>query len=430
MIAAAALFFQVIAATASPGTAPSGGGELVVRNATRTVRVPVAATPAGPMVRLDEMEPVVDATVQRVAPGEFDARVFGVKMHFEAGVPVVKVGSEVHPLAAAPDIRAGHLLVPLQFVSEVLPTIAPNLRWDATTRQLVVFSMPPSEANRSPDAAPGDELPGDGADGAGTGARAATHGRGTTLPRTRRHHGRYTVVVDAGHGGPDNGMSGPIGAGPKIYEKNITLAVAKKLGATLATDGVHVVYTRTTDTLIALDDRGKIANKANGDLFVSIHVNAANPNWKDPGAARGFETYFLAEARTEDARRVEQMENDAVRFENTPTTPSKDDPLSFIFSDMLQNEHLRESSDLAAIIQRHLMRVEPGPDRGVKQAGFRVLVTAYMPAVLVEIGFGTNPDEARFLTTPAKQQEIANAVAAGVLDYLHRYERRVSGSGR
>ena len=74
-----------------------------------------------------------------------------------------------------------------------------------------------------------------------------------------------------------------------------------------------MVYTRTTDTLIALDDRGRIANRADGDVFISIHVNAANPNWKDPRGARGFETYFLSEAKTEDARRVEQMENSAVQ---------------------------------------------------------------------------------------------------------------------
>lgn len=398
---------------------------LVVRNATRTIRVPLVSTAAGPMLRIEQLEPVVNASVRRTAPGEYDVRVFGTDMHFEVGVAVVKVDSAVHPLAAPPVVSHGDLLVPLQFVSEVLPTVAPNLRWDAHDRQLVAFSMPAGTRRVAAreaveERAPGDDVP----------TRSPTHARraeNAARPAVRKV--RRTVVVDAGHGGPDNGMTGPIGAGPKIYEKNITLAVAKKLGEELASRGVHVVYTRTTDTLIALSDRGKIANQADGDLFVSIHVNAANPNWKDPGAARGFETYFLAEARTEDARRVEQMENDAVRFENGPAA-SKDDPLGFIIGDMLQNEHLRESNELAATIQHHLARVEPGPSRGVKQAGFRVLVTAYMPAVLVEIGFGTNPAEAQFLTTPSKQQEIADAVADGVLEYLHGYERRVSGSAQ
>src|SRR5206468_10513501 len=132
-----------------------------------------------------------------------------------------------------------------------------------------------------------------------------------------------------------------IGNGPRIFEKNITLAVAKRLGDNLRARGIDVVYTRTTDTLIALSDRGRIANKAGGDLFISVHVNAANPTWKDPGAARGFETYFLAEAKTEDARRVERMENESVQFEDGAGRAARDDALGFILSDMAQNEHLR-----------------------------------------------------------------------------------------
>jgi N-acetylmuramoyl-L-alanine amidase len=236
------------------------------------------------------------------------------------------------------------------------------------------------------------------------------------------------IVVDAGHGGPDNGMSGPIGTRWKIYEKDITLAVAKKLGATLRDRGFDVVMTRTTDTLIALSDRGRIANEKHGDLFISIHVNAANPNWRHPADARGFETYFLAEARTEDAKRVENMENASVRFE-TRAEAARDDPLSFIINDMAQNEHLRESSDLAQLNQERLGTVEPGPSRGVKQAGFRVLVTAYMPAVLVEIGFGTNPDEARFITNAARQRQIADAIADATVEYLDHYERRLGTKG-
>ncbi|HEY0997276.1 MAG TPA: N-acetylmuramoyl-L-alanine amidase, partial [Gemmatimonadaceae bacterium] len=238
-----------------------------------------------------------------------------------------------------------------------------------------------------------------------------------------------TVVVDAGHGGPDRGMTGPIGGGPRIYEKDITLDVARALGERLQRAGVRVVYTRTTDTLIALSDRGRIANDAQGDLFISVHVNAANPAWKSPGGARGFETYFLAEAKTEDAQRVERMENEAVQFETSDAEVRKGDPLSFIVADMLQNEHLRESSELAELIQRRLRQVHPGPSRGVKQAGFRVLVTAFMPSVLVEIGFGTNPSEAAYIASREGQAEIADAVAAAAMEYLERYERRVGGGG-
>ena len=234
---------------------------------------------------------------------------------------------------------------------------------------------------------------------------------------------RARVVVDAGHGGRDPGA--PL-RGTSIHEKDVALQVALHLGDVLKSRGVEVVYTRTRDTLIALSDRGRIANDAKGDLFISIHVNAANPRWKDPASARGFETYFLAAAKTEDAKRVEEMENEAVRFETDSAIPSGD-PLSFILSDMMQNEHLRESADLAEIVQRHLRSVHRGPDRGVRQAGFRVLNNAFMPAVLVELGFGTNPDDAAFLTTSARQRALASAVADATMEYLERHQARIGG---
>ena len=223
-------------------------------------------------------------------------------------------------------------------------------------------------------------------------------------------------------------MSGPIGAPRKIYEKNITLAVAKELRAALAQRDIQVVMTRTTDTLIALGDRGRIANRAKADLFLSVHVNAANPRWNNPGGARGFETFFLAEAKTEDERRVAAMENEAIRFE-TDADVTRDDPLGFIMRDMAQNEHLRESGRLAELIQAGMKQVHPGPSRGVKQAGFRVLVTAFMPAVLVEIGFGTNKLEAQYMTDTDRQRELASTLADAVVRYLEQYERKVGGGG-
>jgi N-acetylmuramoyl-L-alanine amidase len=258
---------------------------------------------------------------------------------------------------------------------------------------------------------------------------AVAGGAPTKAPVVSPRHAKTVVIVDAGHGGPDAGMTGPIGGGPKIREKDITLAVAKKLGAVLTRRGMEVVYTRTRDTLIALDDRGQIANKAGGALFISIHVNASVPTWRDPGAMRGFETYFLSDAKTDDAQRVEEMENASVKFETVRDMP-KEDPLSFILSDMKQNEHLRESNELAASIQHSLSRVHPSPDRGVKQAGFRVLITSFMPSVLVEIGFGTNSVDAAFISNPARQDAIAKAIADGALAYLAGYELRLKGSSQ
>ena len=240
----------------------------------------------------------------------------------------------------------------------------------------------------------------------------------------RKAPARPRVIIDAGHGGRDPGA--PLRNTP-LREKDIALQVALKVGDALRAKGVDVYYTRVKDTLIALHDRGRMANQAKGDVFISIHVNAANPGWKSPDAARGFETYFLAEARTEDARRVEEMENESVRFESDAPV-SQNDPLSFILSDMMQNEHLRESSDLAGIVQKHMNDAHPGPNRGVKQAGFRVLVSAFMPAILVELGFGTNPEDAAYMTNPSKQRLMARAIADATNQYLERHQRRVGGA--
>jgi N-acetylmuramoyl-L-alanine amidase len=400
---------------------------LVVRDAHRSVRVPVVNTETGPMVRPEAFGDMLPVGVRHDSASAYTLEIWGTRLQVEVGSALVRVGDEVRPLATPPVLRSGHLFVPIQLVSDVLPALVPNTRWDADSGQLVVFSTTglasaSSAARSSPvaSAAPRSER---------RVAPAPMVPVERRLPPVPAKHGRRTIIVDAGHGGVDNGMSGPIGRGPKIYEKDITLAVANRLGRQLEAQGIDVVYTRTADTLIALDDRGRIANRAKGDLFISVHVNAANPNWKDPGGSRGFETYFLSEARTEDARRVEQMENSVVRLESRSQAETSGDPLSFIVSDMTQNQHLRESSELAEMIQARLGTMHPGPSRGVKQAGFRVLVTAYMPAVLVEIGFGTNPKEAAYLNDPSKQNALATAIAEAAMDYLQRYEGRLAGGG-
>lgn len=387
---------------------------IVVRGLKGEGRVPVVETPAGPAVRLSALAPTVAVSLDSLGAGRYRVTLAGVVFIVADQAPFLEAGDRVVPLAIAPFLEKGELFLPLQIVIEQLPRVAPDrFRYDLAKGELLIFDTAASKATAAL-AVP---------------SRSRSPSRTSAAPRSTRHTGKRRVVVDAGHGGPDNGMSGPIRGGFRIYEKDITLAVAKRLAETLRSRGVDVVMTRTTDTLIALSDRGRIANKQNGDLFVSIHVNAANLRWPRPHEARGFETYFLAEAKTEDARRLERMENESVRFE-TSVTAAKDDPLSFIMNDMAQNEHLRESSELASMIQSRLGDMHPGPDRGVKQAGFRVLVTAFMPAVLVEIGFGTNAEEARFLTQPQRQQEIANAVATATVEYLEHYERRVGLAGR
>jgi N-acetylmuramoyl-L-alanine amidase len=225
------------------------------------------------------------------------------------------------------------------------------------------------------------------------------------------------VVIDPGHGGVDPGARGPRGT----LEKNITLAVARALAEELRRDpSLEVRMTRDRDTLIALTDRSRMANRWRGSdadarpaLFMSIHANA-HPR----ASARGFETYFLSEAKTEDARRVAEMENAAQQYEEPSSRPL--DPLSFIKHDLRQNLYLHESSDWAEMIQRRLATSHPGPNRGVKQAGFVVLNGAFMPAVLVELGFISNAEEERMLADPAVQRRMARELAAAVRDFFSR----------
>lgn len=382
MIVAVALLFQQ--AVGQPLS------HVTIRNGDRATTVSVVLIDRGPVVSADSLAAALGGQIEARSRDEYVVTVAGLRVTMTAGVPFVRVEMQTLPLAAEPVLRAGKLFLPYSFVTDFLPRVASGVTFD--TRRAVlqrqIATATPAPAGK---------------------------------PRL------FTVVVDAGHGGPDRGMRGPIGADWEIREKDITLDVALQLRDVLQDRGISVIMTRSTDTLIALSDRGRIANARKGDVFLSIHVNAANPNWKQPGAARGFETYFLSEARTEDARRVEAMENEVVKYEISSNV-SANDPLSFIVHDMEQNQHLRESSELAATVQRSLAKMHPGPSRGVKQAGFRVLVTAFMPAVLIEIGFGTNAAEARYLRDPQRQREIANSIADATVQYLAGYQRRTNAA--
>lgn len=382
---------------------------LTVRVGDRSIAVPVERSAAGASIRADLLGPSLGARVRQLPNGHHVIAIAGSELDVAEHAPFARVGRDVYPLVDAPVVRDGRLLVPLQLVTEVLPRVATGVSYDAERHELSVADalQPPRPAVAARQ--PATPLPAS----SGTAARRR--------PRV--------VVVDAGHGGPDRGMSGPIGGRRRIHEKDVTLAVARQLAARLRARGLTVVMTRSKDTLIALSDRGRIANGSQGDLFLSIHVNAANPRWKSPAAARGFETYFLAEARTADAKRVEEMENEAVRFETGVHAP-KGDPLAFVINDMAQNEHLRESSDLADHVQRAMGRIHPGPSRGVKQANFSVLRGSFMPAVLIEVGFGTNPAEAQFLADPGRQLRLADAIADATAEYLAGYERRLQPASR
>ncbi len=215
------------------------------------------------------------------------------------------------------------------------------------------------------------------------------------------------VVIDPGHGGEETGAIGPGNA----IEKEITLDIASRLAAILARDaGVRPVLTRTTDVIVALDERAAIANHEKAAVFVSIHANSSRA-----GGAHGSETYYLSLGASDSVSAA------VARDENAAAPAPEADPaadLDFILWDMAQSAHLKESAALAESIQNELNGLLHTENRGIKQAPFRVLVGATMPAVLVETAFISNPDEAHKLATGEFRQSIADAIARAVTAYL------------
>ena len=409
MIAGLALFLQT-AAAAPPA--------LVVRHADAARTVPAIPTVSGTYLRADLLAAALGGTAGDAPGGRYRITLGESRIEMIEGVPFVRVDANVVPILLPP-LRSGRtFLVPYQVATSVIPKFTSGFNYDLAAAELRIFNTAARRVVEAPPPAASTD----------NSTVLPSIGPNTPTPGRPRRSQRRLIVVDAGHGGPDNGMSGPIGYGPRIVEKNVTLAVARLLSTELRNAGVEVLMTRTRDTLIALSDRGRIANRNKGDVFVSIHVNATGSRSSSGARERGYETYFLAEAKTEEASRVERMENEAVKFETGANAP-KGDPLSFIINDMAQNEHLRESNDLAETIQSGFRTFHPGKDRGVQQANFAVLRGSFMPAVLVEIGFGTNPVEAAYLLDPDNQRQIAASIARSVMEYISHYDARIGTGG-
>jgi len=236
----------------------------------------------------------------------------------------------------------------------------------------------------------------------------------TILPRPGELPKIRTIVIDPGHGGKDVGAIGVGG----LLEKDATLAIAKKLAAILMrTVGGRVVLTRNDDSAIPLDQRTAIANQYQADVFVSIHLNAARTK-----GAKGSETYFLSlDASDELARRAAEREN-----ETAAVVPGAAADLRFILWDLAQQDYMKESSQLAELIQEELSRASGVENRGVKQAPFKVLVGATMPAALVEVAFISNSDDEMRLRTEEFQTKIATTLATAVERFKRRFEPRKS----
>lgn len=223
-----------------------------------------------------------------------------------------------------------------------------------------------------------------------------------------------TVVLDAGHGGDDHGAEGASG----LREKDLVLDVVRRLRTRLEQRSLQVVLTRDGDAYVPLQERTAIANRSGGDLFVSVHANAATAR-----AARGVEIFFAAlEASDEATRQLAERENAAFR-EAAPATT--DDPLASILGDLAEADQMRDSDEFARFAHVRVAGLDAKvPSRGVKQAPFVVLMGVQMPAALVEIGFITNPKEERELADDAHRERVAEALASAIADFAGRYDAR------
>ncbi len=231
---------------------------------------------------------------------------------------------------------------------------------------------------------------------------------------------KFTIVLDAGHGGKDPGA-----LGTKGREKDINLAVALAVGRLIEQNmaDVSVVYTRKTDIFVELDERANIANKAKADLFLSIHTNAVAGKTQH----RGTETYTLGMHRAADNLEVAKRENSAIMLESNYAQRYEGfDPKSaesYIIFEFMQDRNMEQSVKMATMLQQQF-RSAGRPDKGVHQAGFLVLRETSMPSCLIELGYITTQAEETFLTSNAGVTQLAQAIYAAIKKYKETHHTK------
>ncbi|NOX66327.1 MAG: N-acetylmuramoyl-L-alanine amidase [Chlorobi bacterium] len=229
------------------------------------------------------------------------------------------------------------------------------------------------------------------------------------------------IVIDAGHGGKDPGAIGVTG----LKEKDVNLSIALELGKILKEKmpDVNVVQTRTKDKFVELYKRGKIANENSGKLFISIHANSLG---RKNSKTRGFEVYLLRPGKTEKAIKIAEMENSVIKYEDNPQRYQALTDENFILVTMAHSAYLRYSERFAEILYKNWEKELKVPARGVKQAGFLVLVGASMPSVLVETGFISNRKDEAYLKSKKGRKQIAGTIYESIVKYREFYKKQMS----
>lgn len=243
----------------------------------------------------------------------------------------------------------------------------------------------------------------------------------TEVDKNKEKWNFNVIVIDAGHGGIDGGTYGVYG----IKEKDVNLAIALKLGKLLEKNmkDVRVVYTRKTDKAVDLYERGKFANEQGGNLFISIHGNATP---RKPSSATGFEIYLLRPGKTKQAISIAERENSVIKYEKNPGRYKKLTAENFILVSMAQSSYMKYSEKFSDLLNREMSRFVKPKSRGIKQAGFYVLVGASMPSVLIETGYLSNKNDARYLNSKKGQEQTAKAIFNSIKLFKKQYEKSLS----
>ncbi|MCM1032878.1 MAG: N-acetylmuramoyl-L-alanine amidase [Odoribacter sp.] len=233
----------------------------------------------------------------------------------------------------------------------------------------------------------------------------------------------FTVVIDPGHGGKDYGCEGDI-----TNEKTIVLDVATRLGKLISAEHpeVNIIYTRSDDRFITLNERAAIANRAKADLFISVHVNSIDKRTRGRNQVHGASVYTLGLHRTDDNLAVAMRENSVIELENDfSETYQGFDPTSsesYIIFELTQNRHQRNSIELASLVCNELVNTAGRADKGVRQSGFLVLRATSMPSVLVELDFICNPQAERFLHSDGGKEKCARSLANAFTVYYNHHK--------
>jgi N-acetylmuramoyl-L-alanine amidase len=338
------------------------------------------------------------------------------QLTFQPESPLVSWRQDWIQLIAAPYREGSALWVPLQLLTDVIPDRLPDLVAALEADWLQVRVPAVAAPAPAPAVAPTPASPAP--------ARLATPESAPVRVVAPEPSPVRVVIIDAGHGGRDPGSIGPTG----VREKDVALAIALRIRDALqALPDFEVHMIRDDDTLVPLWERGVIATRLKGDrpgIFVSIHTNAV-----DGRSARGVETYFLSEARTEHESRVAALENEAASFDVVGSQVAAANPdLGFILTELRNLDHIHWSSDLAEVVQGELAPIHPGPNRGVKQGPLAVITNSVMPSILVETGFISNPDEERALAAASFQSDAAQAIVRGIVTFFERYPPGRAGS--